>query len=137
MLRDFSRRDGVFGGVAGGLAHSLDVPVFAVRLALFISFFMSFGISLICYIAAVFAFPLHVFQVKYGDSPKVLGVCYKLAPKTGLPASWLRFITLLATFFTGFFPVLALYLITHLILNETRDEQQSRPFSNGNFRDVN
>ncbi len=133
VLSNFVRRDGVIGGVAGGLAYSLDIPVFFVRLGLILSVFL--GLPLLAYVAAVFAFPTKEYASAYPDSPKVFGVCYRLAPKVGISASWLRFFILLSIIPTGFFPVPVIYFAIHLLTGEERGS--NRFTGNRNFRDVN
>jgi phage shock protein PspC (stress-responsive transcriptional regulator) len=128
----FIRRNGVFGGVCGGLAYKLDVPVFIIRLALLASLFFTAGITLLLYIVAVFAFP-NEFTIAFGDRPMVLGVCHNLAPKMGIHESWLRFFALLLWVFTGFVPVFVIYMIVYLINSPT---QKVETRSSG-VRDVN
>lgn len=128
----FIRRNGVFGGVCGGLAHTLDVPVFILRLALVIALPFTFGAAVLVYLAAVFAFPSELMAA-FGDQPKFLGVCHKMAPKLGIHETWLRFFTLIAWIFTAFFPVFVVYMILFLV-NIATDEGRPNP---SGFRDVN
>lgn len=114
----FIRRNGVLGGVCGGLSHQLDVPVVILRIALAISFFATFGITFLIYMAAVFSFPSE-FTAAFGQGPKFLGVCHKLAPKVKIPETWLRFFTLLLWIGTGFLPVFVVYMIFFLFTAET------------------
>lgn len=130
----FIRKNGVFGGVCGGLASKLDIPAVVLRLALFVSFFCTFGITLLIYFSAVVAFP-NEFTVAFGNQPKFLGVCHRLAPKFNVHETWMRFAVLIAWVFTGFFPVFAIYMLVFLFLTAS---VTSGPTQNpSGFRDVN
>lgn len=129
----FIRKNGVFAGVCGGLAAKLSLPVLLLRLALLVSFFFTFGFTFLIYLAAVFAFPSDL-TVQFGDGPKFLGVCHKLAPKLGIHETWLRFVTLVLWICTAFLPVFAVYMILFLINTVTVSNSSSNP---SGFRDVN
>lgn len=129
----FIRQNGVFGGVCGGLALKLDIPVFILRLALVISFFFTFGVSILIYLSAVMAFPSRMTQA-FGDAPKFLGVCHKLAPKLGVHETWLRFSVLVAWILTAFVPVFAVYIIVFLVMSATESTPAKNP---SGVRDVN
>jgi phage shock protein PspC (stress-responsive transcriptional regulator) len=129
----FVRENGVFGGVCGGLAKRLDVPVFILRLALVISFFCTFGITFLVYLSAVLAFPTKL-TLSFGEGPKFLGVCHRLAPRLGIHETWLRFSVLIAWIATAFVPVFALYMIAFLMMAMSENTQNENP---SGFRDVN
>lgn len=129
----FIRQNGVLGGVCGGLALKLDIPVFILRLALVLSFFCTFGLSLLIYLSAVMAFP-STLTAAFGDHPKFLGVCHKLAPKLGVHETWLRFSVLVAWIFTAFIPVFGIYMIVFLVLSASESSPQKNP---SGVRDVN
>lgn len=112
----FLRQDGIVAGIAGGIAYSFDLPIWAVRLVMLFSFFASCGLTLIFYFVAAFSFTSKSRYQTYGDSPKFLGVCYDLAPIIGLDVGWLRFAILLLSIFTGFFPVPFLYFLTYFMM---------------------
>jgi len=130
----FIRKDGVLGGVCGGLASKLDIPVFILRLALVVSFFCTFGITILIYFAAVLSFP-NQLTVAFTNQPKFLGVCHRLAPKFNVHESWMRFALLVAFIFTGFLPVFAGYMLAFLIMTSTTENRAPRNPSG--FRDVN
>ena len=132
----FVRRNGVFGGVCGGLAYKLDVPAFVLRLALTVSFLCTFGITLLIYFAAVLAFP-NEFTQAFGTQPKFLGVCHRLAPKLNIHETWLRFALLIAFVFTAFVPVFAAYMLVFVIMAATDESGNSRPQNPSGVRDVN
>ncbi len=135
----FVRRNGVFGGVCGGLAYALDLPVFLLRFALIASFFLTFGATFLIYMSAVFSFPSEL-TIAFDKGPKFLGVCFRLSKKMGISEHWLRFFTLLAFIFTGFLPVFAVYMILYLLIAEAQpvgyDVRSARQNSSG-MRDVN
>ncbi|MGH1468987.1 MAG: PspC domain-containing protein [Bdellovibrionales bacterium] len=128
----FIRRDGVFGGVCGGLAFKLGVPVLILRIALWISFLCTFGLTFLIYLSAVVAFPSEL-TVNFGDQPKFLGVCHNLAPKLGVHETWLRFVTLVSWILTGFVPIFAVYMILFLV-NAATDNGE---IDSSGMRDVN
>ncbi len=130
----FVRKNGVFGGVCGGLAAQLNLPVFILRAALLVSVFFTFGLTLLIYWAAIVAFP-NELTVNFGDGPKFLGVCHRLAPKLRIHETWLRFFTLVLWICTAFLPVFAVYMLLFLISTvATTDDTASNP---SGFRDVN
>lgn len=136
MLNEtFIRRDAVFGGVCGGLAHKLSLPVTVLRILLLLSAFCTFGLTVLIYLAVVFSFPSEL-TAEIPDAPKFLGVCHKLAPKVGVSAAWLRFFTLVAWILTAFVPVFTAYLIIFLVQTAT-DDVASGPRSDSDVRDVN
>jgi len=133
----FIRKDGVFGGVCGGLASKLDIPVFVLRLALVVSFFCTFGITVLIYFAAVVAFP-NQLTAHFSNQPKFLGVCHRLAPKFNVHETWMRFALLIVFIFTGFVPVFAGYMLVFLILSAPDSSpNSSRSHNPSGFRDVN
>jgi phage shock protein PspC (stress-responsive transcriptional regulator) len=134
MIDVFIRKDGLVGGVCGGLARKLDIPAFVLRIALVVSFFCTFGITLLIYFAAVVSFP-NQLTAAFTNQPKFLGVCHRLAPKFNIHETWMRFALLVVFIFTGFVPVFAGYMLVFLIMAATTEE--SRPRNPSGFRDVN
>lgn len=131
----FVRRDGVFGGVCGGLAHVTKLPVAVLRLLMIGSMILSLGLTLLLYFAAVVAFP-NPLSLALGERPMFLGVCHHFAKKIGLHESWLRFFTLVGLIVTAFAPVFAVYMIMFIVMNVTTEPVHSEP-SDSNVRDVN
>lgn len=131
----FVRRDGVFGGVCGGLAHRTNLPPNLIRLLMILSMFLSFGVTLLLYFAAVVAFP-NPLSLAIGDRPQFLGVCHHFSKKIGLHESWLRFFTLVAFIFTAFAPVFGVYMILFLVMTATSEPVHRDP-SDSRVRDVN
>jgi len=132
----FIRKNGVFGGVCGGLAYKLDIPAFVLRLALLVSAFCTFGLTLLIYFAAVVAFP-NTLTAAFIEQPKFLGVCKRLAPKFNIHVTWMRFAILTVFVFTGFLPVFAVYMLAFLILASTDSGSGARMDNPSGFRDVN
>ena len=130
----FVRQNAIFGGVCGGLAVKLRVHVVLVRFLMLVSAFFSLGLTVILYLAAVFAFP-NAIRVQFGERPVFLGVCHRLAKNLKLDESWLRFLALVLWMFTGFLPVFAIYMILFLAMGEKACER-SQP-SDGRIKDVN
>ncbi len=128
----FIRKNGVFGGVCGGIALKLGFPVLILRIALLISFLFTFGVTFLVYLSVVISFPSE-FTINFGDQPRFLGVCHKLAPKLGIHETWLRFITLVSWILTAFVPVFAVYMILFLVNVTT----QSESVNSSGVRDVN
>ncbi len=128
----FIRRSGLFGGVCGGLAARLGIHVLILRIALWVSFLCTFGVTFLVYLSAVISFPSEL-TINFGDQPKFLGVCHKLAPKLGIHETWLRFIALVSCIFTAFIPIFAIYMILFLINIKT----QSHGVDSSGVRDVN
>jgi|GEM_PF-2982804 len=136
MKSVFIRKDGVFGGVCGGLASKLDIPAFVLRLALVVSFFCTFGLTLLIYFAAVLSFP-NQLTVAFTNQPKFLGVCHRLAPKFNVHETWMRFAILIVFAFTGFLPVFAVYMLAFLILAAADSSDSNGTRNSSGFRDVN
>jgi len=133
----FVRKNGVFGGVCGGIADKLKVNVVLVRVLMLISAVCSFGLTFILYLAAVLSFP-NVITLQFGDRPIFLGVCHNLAKKLKLHESWVRFMVLVLWIFTAFFPVFIIYMILFLLTGGLNDSKPiNTPGSDGRVRDVN
>ena len=122
----FVRQNGVFGGICGGLAAKFGLNVVLIRFLMLVSAFCSLGLTVILYLAALFAFP-NTLSVQFGERPVFLGVCHRLAKGLNLHESWLRFLALLLWIFTGFLPVFAIYTILFLVMGgvETQIYQES------------
>jgi phage shock protein PspC (stress-responsive transcriptional regulator) len=118
ISRKFLRQNAIVAGVAGGIAERFDLPTALVRLILFVSFFTSFGITLVLYFTAAISFTSRKRFEAYGEMPKVLGVCYSLAPTIGIDLGWMRFFLLLASVFTGFFPVPFFYFVSYFLIKK-------------------
>ena len=133
----FVRKNGVIGGVCGGLSAKLRVNVVLVRFLMLASAFFSLGLTVILYLAAVFAFP-NLLTVQFGDRPMFLGVCHRLSKNLSLHESWLRFLVLVLWIFTGFLPVFVIYIVLFLAMGGTEEQAFKRPSSSdGRVRDVN
>lgn len=133
MKNLFVRKNGVFGGVCGGLADRLQISVLLIRVVVFLAIVSSVGLGLLIYFCAVVAFPNELSQA-IGDRPQFLGVCHKLGKRLSIHEAWLRFCVLLAWIFTGFLPVFAIYIIAALVLSSTDD---TRSQGSSGIRDVN
>jgi len=131
----FIRRDGIFGGVCGGLAYRTGIHVGVLRLLMILSMFLSMGLTLFIYFAAVVSFPNPITRA-FGDRPQFLGVCHNFSKRIGLHESWLRFFTLIAFVFTAFAPVFAVYMIMFFIMSASTEPGFKKP-SDSNVRDVN
>jgi phage shock protein PspC (stress-responsive transcriptional regulator) len=133
----FVRQKGLLGGVCGGLAVKLRLNVVLLRFLMLVSAFFSLGLTIILYLAAVFAFPNRL-TVQLGERPVFLGVCHRISRNLKLHESWLRFLVLVLWIFTGFIPVFAVYMIVFLALGGVEEQSYRRPDSNDSrVRDVN
>ena len=135
FMNVFVRRDGVFGGVCGGLAHVTGLPVVVLRLLMIGSMILSAGLTVLLYIAAVLAFP-NPLSLALGDRPQFLGVCHHFSKKIGIHESWLRFFALVGFVLTAFAPVFAVYMIMFIVMNVTTEPVHTEP-SDSSVRDVN
>ncbi len=105
------RQNPIIAGVAGGIAEALDLPTWIIRTVIFFSIFASFGLTIILYFAAAISFSSkHRFET-FGESPKVLGLCYHISTKVDLDLGWIRFAIATSSILTGFFPIPFLYLL--------------------------
>ena len=105
-------KDGILAGVCSGLAKSLDMDPWLIRIVFLVSF-LFLGLSILVYIALAMSFPRED-KLNKAMEPFFLGVCRRIALKTDTEVGVVRLfaLALLGTSLgTAIIGYLALYLL--------------------------
>jgi len=129
----YRSRRGTFFGVLSGIANYFGFKVIWLRLATLIALFMTGFIPILfVYFMLVMLMkrePSEAFQ-QIHQQKKYQGRLYRsrdglfmgllrgIADRFDLSLFWLRFLTIFATFFTGFVPGIIIYAVTSLIISK-------------------
>lgn len=115
-------KDGAIFGVCKGLARALDIPVGVFRVLWILSIlFLGAGIGL--YLILAISLPRED-KVVEALSPKLLGVCSKIARRTNIEVGVARFLAICLAFLSLGATVVG-YIILYFVLNEAKPAQSS------------
>lgn len=146
-MRNWSRQQGIFGGVLAGLATRLGAPIGLVRLVFMLSVIMSAGASVGLYLLLWWLLPeagkVPVEPSVWQEQPdgrfsapfertqqdkKVLGVAGGLARYWGVDALWIR-LAFIVTALTVHWVALVAYLAFALCMKSPRQRVFDAPFT--------
>lgn len=116
--------DGALFGVCKGLARTLDIPVGLFRLLwLFSVLFVGVGVGL--YLMCAICLPREDKQEKARQG-RILGVCARIARKTGLEVGIVRFLAL-TLMLLSLGSTLVGYVVLHFVLDHNSANNPSTP----------
>jgi len=129
----YRSRRGTFFGVLKGIANYFGFKVIWLRIATLVALFITGFVPIIfLYFMLVLlmkrepseAFQQYYQQKKYQESlyrsrnGLIMGLLKGIADRFDLSLFWLRFLTIITSFFTGFVPGIIIYAITSLLISK-------------------
>lgn len=106
-------KDSPIAGVCGAFSGALGIDVMIIRVIWLISGLI-FGTGICLYLICWFFFPSEEKQFE-ADEPAFLGVCYRIAQRTGIEVSVIRVLYVLSIPVTGTLSIWG-YFIAHLLI---------------------
>ncbi|MGE0762423.1 MAG: PspC domain-containing protein [Bdellovibrionales bacterium] len=111
--------DKMVAGVASGLARQLDVDTWVIRLVWALSALITFGGSLLLYLACVIAFP-RSDKADAAQKKMILGVCARIHQRGDIEVGLARLIALLLLVGTGGAALVG-YIVLYFVLSKPNE----------------
>ena len=108
--------NGVFAGVCEGLARSLNIPTWAMRLLWIILTFAAFGTGLIIYLILAFCLP-DEHSIPKSEQSKFMGVCLRLSRAFNIEVGVIRALTVFLALASLGVTIVG-YIILHFVVPE-------------------
>ena len=124
---NFVRGEGVIAGVAAGAAKEFDIDVILIRIGWIVA--VCLGVGVLAYVVCWVAFPKSS-DPTLGNRKRILGVCHRIAMRSGQSVGLIRLAAILLLFLSGGTAILG-YIVAHFILPSVNPASIETHFSSG------